>query len=259
MRIPPLVRVIVVFAAVIGIAAVVFYWVQSLQTDEEALPPISVASSTTAGEREQTGITVQGRGEVRAAPDTAFITVGVETVAATAAGASDELGNVASGIVAAIQDAGVAEADILTQSLNLSPIYERSDEGDTTATIAGYRASTTVTATVRDIDSASVVLDASLAAGANVIESVRFGVADDVPLRQQALAAAVQDAARKANAMAGSLGGNIGGLIWMVEETAFVSNERLLSSGVGIAQSSVPVQAGETIITATVRANFSYE
>ena len=258
MRIPPLVRVIIVFAAIIAIAAVVFYWVQSLQTDEESLPPISVASSAAAGEREQTGITVQGKGEVRVAPDTAFITVGVETVAPTAAEASGELGQVADEIVAAIREAGVDNADILTRTLALTPVYERSEEGDARPNIAGYRASTTVTATVREMDRASQVLDASLAAGANVIESVTFGVADDDPVRQQALSEAVQDAARKADAMASSLGGQIGGLIWMVEETASVSNELALSAGVAITQ-SIPVQVGETIITATVLANFSYE
>ena len=58
--------------------------------------------------------------------------------------------------------------------------------------------------------------------------------------------------------MASSLGGDIGGLIWIVEETAFFPNERLLSAGVGVA-GGAPVQAGETIITATVLANFSYK
>ncbi len=259
MRIPPLVRVIIVFAAVIGIAAVVFYWVQSLQTEEDpAPPPISIAGSTATSEREQTGISVRGKGEVRVVPDTAFITVGVETVAPTAAAASAELGKVAGQIVAAIRDAGVDEADTLTQSLTLSPVYERSEEGAVRPKITGYRASTTVTATVRKIDRASAVLDASLTAGANVIESVRFGVADDDSIRQQALSEAVQDAARKANAMARSLGGKIGGLIWMVEETQFSPDVPVLSTSIGIAQ-SVPVQAGETIITATVVANFSYE
>lgn len=259
MRIPPLVRVIIVFAAVIGIAAVVFFWVQSLQTEEgSAPPPISIESSVVTGDREQTGITVRGRGEVRATPDTAFITVGVETVAPTAAEASTELGKIATEVIAAIRDAGVGEADILTQSLTLSPIYERSEDGAVRPKITGYRASTTATATVRDIDRASAVLDASLAAGANVIESVRFGVADDDSLRRQALEDAVENAARKADTMASSLGGKIGGLIWIMEDTAFVTNERMLSTGISIAQ-SVPVQAGETIITATVVANFSYE
>jgi uncharacterized protein YggE len=258
MRIPPLVRVIIVFAAVIGIAAVVFYWVQSLQPDEETLPPISIANSVVTGDREQTGITVRGRGEVRATPDTAFITVGVETVAPTAAEASTELGLIATEVIAAIRETGVDEDDILTRSLTLSPIYERSEDGAVRPKITGYRASTTVVATVRDIDRASAVLDASLAAGANVFESVRFGVADDDSLRRQALEDAVENAARKADAMAVSLGGKIGGLIWIMEESQFSPNERALSTGISIAQ-SVPVQAGETIITTTVVANFSYE
>jgi uncharacterized protein YggE len=114
--------------------------------------------------------------------------------------------------------------------------------------------------TVREIDRASDVLEASLAAGANVIQSVRFGLADEAPLQREALAAAVQDAARKAEAMADSLGGRIASLIWIVEDsTVLLSPERAMSAGVSSMAPAVPVQVGETTVTVSVRANFSYE
>ena len=258
MRIPPLVRVIVVFAAVIGIAAVVFFWVQSLQEDEEMSPPISVASTTVGGEHEQTGITVRGRGEVRATPDTAVNTVGIETVASTAAEASEELGLVSSNILTALMEYGLDATEIVTERLSLGPVYEGSDKGSVTANISGYQASTIVVATVKEIERASTVLEISVNAGANVVEPVRFSIANDAPLREKALSQAVQDAARKANAMANSLGGNIGSLIWLVEETIYISEERAMARGMMSSQ-SIPVEAGKTLITATVRANFSYE
>ena len=258
MRIPPLVRVIVVFAAIIGIAVVGFFWIQSLQEDEELSPPISVASSTAMGDHEQTGITVRGRGEIRATPDTAVITVGIETVASTAAEASEELGLVASNIITALKEHGLDGTDIFTERLTLSPVYERSDKGSIAANIDGYQASTIVIAIVKDIERAPAVLDISLNAGANVVEPIKFSIANDAPLREKALSQAVQDAARKADAMANSLGGNIGSLIWLVEETTYISGERAMSTGM-VSSQSIPVEAGETLITATVRANFSYE
>lgn len=260
MRIPPLVRVIIVFAAIIGIAAVIFYWIQSQQADEEAAPPISVGSGAVAGDSDQTGITVQGRSSVTVAPDTAYITVGVETVADSASEASTGLASISSAVVAAIEGAGIGTADILTRSLSLNPVYDRPEEDHAEPTISGYRASTTVVVTVREIDRASDVLEASLAAGANVIQSVRFGLADEAPLQREALAAAVQDAARKAEAMADSLGGRIASLIWIVEDsTVLLSPERAMSAGVSSMAPAVPVQVGETTVTVSVRANFSYE
>lgn len=148
--------------------------------------------------------------------------------------------------------------DIFTERLTLSPVYERSDKGSIAANIDGYQASTIVIAIVKDIERAPAVLDISLNAGANVVEPIRFSIANDAPLREKALSQAVQDAARKADAMANSLGGNIGSLIWLVEETTYISGERAMSTGM-VSSQSIPVEAGETLITATVRANFSYE
>ncbi len=260
MRIPPLARVIIVFAAIIGIAAVIFYWIQSQQTDEAAAPPISVGSGAAAGDSDQTGITVQGRGSVTVAPDTAYITVGVETVADSASEASAELASISGAVVAAIEGAGIGASDILTRSLSLNPVYDRPEDDRAEPTISGYRASTTVVITVREIDRASDVLEASLAAGANVIQSVRFGLADETPLQREALAAAAQDAARKAEAMADSLGGRLGGLIWIAEDsTVLLSPERAMIPAVSSMAPAVPVQVGETTVTVSVRANFSYE
>ena len=259
MRIPPLVRVIIVFAAIIGIATIIFFWIQTQQTDEAKIIPISVGSGAVSGDRELTGITVQGTGTVTAPPDTAYITVGVEIVDTSASTASAELASLSRAVVDAIQDAGVDDADILTRSLALNPIYDRPTDDGVQSKISGYRASTTVVATVRDIDRASPVLEASLAAGANVIQSVAFGIADESPLKREALTTAVQDAARKAEAMADSLGGKLGGLIWIAEEGLIsIPTERVFSAGVGVA-ASLPLQAGETSITVSVRANFSYE
>ena len=133
------------------------------------------------------------------------------------------------------------------------------------ATIEGYRASTTVLVTVREMAKASEVLDAALLAGANIVNSVSFGVAEVAELRQQALDSATRDAARKAEAMALALGGRVGGLIWIVEESSgyaepFPPIRRAAAlESQGLSQPRLPVEPGWLTIAVRVRANFAYE
>ncbi len=261
MRIPALVRVIVLFTAVIAIGIAGFVYFTRQGDVQDAKKPLEIGFAAATGP-EQTGITVQGTGEIRVEPDTAFISVGAEHIAETAGDATAALTETSNAVIDAVKAMGVADKDVATQSLTLTPIYEEEEGRVTTPPkISAYRASTNVLVTVRQIDQASAVLDAALSAGANVLNSVRFGASDTAVLKQQALDAATRDAARKAETIAAALGGRLGGLIWMREESSFSPGQLPLPSfgGRAIAAEALPIETGELSITATVRANFSYE
>ncbi len=267
MRIPPLVRVIVLFSAIVAIGIAGFLFLSQQRDDGERSQPLEIGAASASSGLEQTGITVLGTGEIRIEPDTSFISLGVQHVAETAADATTALSTDSNSVVEAVKEMGVDEADIATQSLSLTPIYAQpgpDQPRDAPPAIDGYRASTTVLVTVRQIDNASAVLDAALSAGANVVNSIRFGVAETAALEQQALDEATRDAARKAEAMATALGGKVGGLIWIVEQSSRIAEPLSISRQVvGIAEavksSALPIEAGQLTITATVRANFAYE
>ena len=73
MRIPALARVIILMSAIVAIGVAGFLFI-SQQSDGGDRPaePLGIAAATASG-LEQSGITVQGIGEVRIEPDTAFL------------------------------------------------------------------------------------------------------------------------------------------------------------------------------------------
>ncbi|MEO0883165.1 MAG: SIMPL domain-containing protein, partial [Pseudomonadota bacterium] len=99
----------------------------------------------------ETTLSLSARGVVDRAPDLAYITVGVETEAKTAAEALSENAERMNGVFAALEDAGIADSDIQTSNFSVSPNYDYSRDGP--ARLIGYRASNQVRAKVTDLDS----------------------------------------------------------------------------------------------------------
>src|SRR3990172_11037463 len=70
------------------------------------------------------GITVGGRGEIKAQPDTANVTVGAQTTGTTAQEAQSENARIMTAINANLQAVGIDRNDMRTTGLNLFPISE---------------------------------------------------------------------------------------------------------------------------------------
>jgi len=150
-----------------------------------ALPPIS-----------GTLLEVSAQGESRRTPDIATISAGVVTQAADAATAMRENAARMERVIAALKRAGVADRDVRTANIALSPQYRY--ENNRPPVITGYQASNTVTVRFRDIARAGSVLDALVATGANQINGPELGL--DKP--EAAMDEARVDAVAKARARA---------------------------------------------------------
>lgn len=137
-----------------------------------------------------TTLNLAAHGEAKIAPDMATITLGVMTEAPTAAAAMQANAEQMDRVVAALRRAGIAEADIQTSNLNLSPRY-RHQENEPPA-ITGYQASNTVTITVHDLARLGRTVDAVVTAGANQIHGISFGLANPTPARNAAREEAVR-------------------------------------------------------------------
>src|SRR5262249_39547466 len=145
--------------------------------------------------RDVAQITVTGDGEVRAEPDQATISVGVSQTGTTSGEAMDAVNRAMASVIASVKALGVADRDIQTSGLSLQPVYRSTQRSnDQPPEIVGYRASQNLTVTVRNLSQAGPVLDAAVAAGANTIGGIRFGISDVEPLKRQALANATVDA-----------------------------------------------------------------
>lgn len=203
-------------------------------------------------------ITVVGQGQVKVAPDVAYVSVGVRTRETTAKDAQDKNNQAMAAAIARIKSLGIEDKDIQTSGISLYPVYD-----GTANQITGYEAANTVTARV-DIAKAGPVIDGAVEAGANSNVSVSFGLKDPSAATAQALEASAKDARTHADAIAKGLGVTIKEVQIAVEETS-TSPVVMRDSAYGMAASApdakiapTPVQAGELTVTSTVRVTYSY-
>jgi uncharacterized protein len=225
-----------------------------------AAPSATASPSGQLSLTEQT-ITVGGDGEASAAPDVAYVSVGVQTQAVTAAEATAENSRRMTAILDALRARGLGPRDLQTSGLNVTPQFQR----DRPDVVTGYQATNNVTVTVNDIERAGEMLDASLAAGANRVGGLRFGIRDTAPLRQQALDEAARTARARAEVLAASLGVRIVGIGSVAEEGVVVPRPVAMTADVAPramaapAAPPTPVETGELRVTARVRVTFLFQ
>jgi uncharacterized protein YggE len=165
-------------------------------------------------------ITVVGEGKVSLKPDIATINVGADARADTVSEAKAEVDAQMASILAALQEAGIAEADI--QTSHYSIYYDQqpmpvTPGGSASQSQGGYRVSSTVQVTVRDVEKAGNVLDAVVQAGANQVHGVTFTVSDESTWQSEARAEAMTDARDRAQELAGLAGVELGEVVSVSE------------------------------------------
>lgn len=196
-------------------------------------------------------MTVSGIGEVSAAPDMATISLGVTTEGQEAAEAMRRNSEAMTAVLAAVAAAGVAERDVQTASLSLSPRWEPPRPNEAEPRVSGFIATNIVTVRVRDLGALGGVLDAVLGEGANTLNGLSFGVADDTALKDAARQAAVADATRKARVLAEAAAVTLGPVTEIVEGGSFGGPFPSARMDMAMAE-AVPVAPGELSLQATV-------
>ena len=142
-----------------------------------------------------------GSGSVQGTPDRADFSFGVETQGQTSEEALAANGDAVQKVIDAVKGAGVADADIQTQQVSVSPRY-----GESGQNIVGYSATNSVNATIRDLAQAGAVVEAAVAAGANQVYGPTFSISDQTGLYGDALEQALEDARTKAATIAEAAG-----------------------------------------------------
>jgi uncharacterized protein YggE len=199
----------------------------------------------------QRTITVTGTGKVTLTPDIAYITIGVHSQDASASVAMTANNTSAQAVIAAIKAAGVADKDIQTTNFSIYPQQQYDTNGKITGII--YMVDNSVYVTVRDLTKLGGLLDASVTAGANTINSISFDVTDKTAALSQARLAAVADARKQADELTGATGVSLGTVqtISYYDSTVPVAVQ-MPREALSAAGGSVPVQAGSMQITTTV-------
>ena len=231
---------------VLGVIAATFVGFGTAQAQEPAkpVPQIMVSAS----------------GEVRVAPDRASIQIGVQSRATTAAEAAAQNSRRQRAVIDAIKARGIPAEQIGTMGFNVVPETRYDREGQAAPRTTSYLVSNVVTVDVRRIDQVGPVIDAALAAGANQINSLSFGISGADSARRVALASAVTKARTDAEIMARAAGGTLGELIELQAMEAYIPSPRpvAMESMKMAAADAVPIEAGQETIRAQVMARWQF-
>ena len=202
-------------------------------------------------------IVAAGTGEVQVVPDRATVLLAVETRAATAASAGQENARLQRQVIDAVRKLGVAAEDVSTFGYSVYP--EQRNDGKQVR-VTGYVARNTVKVDVKRIELVGQVIDASLAAGANVVNSLNFYSSRFDEARRSALAAAVAEARADADAMARAAGGTLGALSEVsssgsMPRPMFEAQYSMRASG---AAAPTPIEPGQQTVQVSVTTRWTF-
>ena len=188
-------------------------------------------------------------GEVKVAPDMATITFGVTTEAPTAQAAMADNARRMQEVFAALSRAGIADRDIQTSGLNLSPQYDYVQNEP--PKLRGYQASNRVTVNIMDLTKVGTTADAVVSAGVNQIDGISFGLKDPKAAEDQARVLAVRALQDKARLYAQALGVELGSIRTLNEGGGYTPQPPMPMFGTRLQMAdsaSTPVAAGELAV-----------
>jgi uncharacterized protein len=210
--------------------------------------------ATSAAADTTRSITVTGTGTVDAVPNRAEVSFGVVTDGSTANDALAANAAQARRLTAALRSAGVAERDIQTQQVSISPVF---DEGG--RQVSGYQARNTVVARIRALGRTGAVIDAAVEAGANEVYGPNLSVADRSALERGALQDAVADARGRAQALATAAGVSLGRVLTVVEGGGVAPPIPFAAADRAVAESATPISPGTQELGAVVTVTFAVQ
>lgn len=182
---------------VVALLMLVLVWPNAGQAHEMTKPEVPT-------------LTVTGTGHLAIAPDTAFVTFGMETVGKSLVEAQQRNTDVMRQVTERLLELHIPKEHIQTSSFTVSPHYKPPPKRSAgvppgSPEIIGYTVSNTVTVEVSDPQQVAAVIETSLAAGANRFQGVHWALRDEQQAKLDALKQAAAKAREKAAALSGAL------------------------------------------------------
>lgn len=176
-----------------------------------AIFPIFCAAAGARGEplRESVpSVSVVGEASEDIAPDRATLNFGIVTERPLAAEAAAENARVATTVLDELKTLGVADADIRTEGVTLTPVtdQERDPKGRVVSVRKYFVARNDLSVRVRDLAKAGEMAGRLIDRGVNSFQGVHYDYSKPEAKMDELRAKAVKDALRRAEAYAGALG-----------------------------------------------------
>jgi uncharacterized protein YggE len=211
-------------------------------------------------------LSIAAEGKSTRTPDLAVFSAGVTTQAKTAGEALGENANRMTAVIASLRKAGIAERDIQTSNLSVTPVYgqpKRLPDGSyeqQEQVIVGYQATNQVSVRQRKLDSYGKVIDTLVASGANQVNGPSFQIDNSDAAMDEARIEAMKKARARADLYAKAAGLRVVRLLTISENAGWSPPQpqvMFARAEMASAPKSSPVAAGELEMTVTI--NVSYE
>ena len=224
-------------------------------------------------------LSLSSEGQSRRTPDIAMFSAGVVTQANTASEALSDNSRRMDAVVAALKRAGIADRDIQTSAINLSPRYSNPERDaqivarqigqpyvppeQTAPKIIGYEARNTVQVRVRDLGNMGKVIDALVGVGANEVNGPNFTLEDQQSALDEARLEAVTKGRQRAELYARAAGMRVGRILSISEGGGYYPVQRdIMVTGYAAGAPPAPpppptpVQPGELTLGVSVSMQF---
>lgn len=186
--------------------------------------------------------------------DVLYLTVGVEVGAGAVGDALSAADDAAGKVLDALRKAGVADADVQTRNVHLSPRYDGDGQD-----ITGYTAGQDLDVTLRHLDTAGATISAAVDAGGDAarLQGVSYELDDDAALRSKARELAYADARARAQQYAKLAGRELGDVVLVHEEVTPSGPVPMAADSTMATASAVPIAPGTTDVTVTADVRWS--
>jgi uncharacterized protein len=223
-----------------------------------ALPAVADAQNATQAALSGTRLEISVRGEVKRVPDVAVISTGVITQSADAATVMRDNAARMARVLAALKRAGVADKDVTTSAVNLSPQYRYNNNQP--PVITGYQANNQVTVRFRDITRSGAILDALVKEGSNEINGPSLTIDKPEVALDEARIAAITAGRARAEVYASAAGMKIKRIVSISEsEGMSVVPRPMMAMMVKSVEADTVIMPGEQSLGMTVTMVFELQ
>jgi uncharacterized protein len=197
-----------------------------------------------------------GQGKVYLTPDIAYISLGVHSQSENVSDSLKENNAKAQSIAEALKAQGIDPKDIQTSSFNITPQQQFGPQGESTGQVL-YMVDNIVNVTVRDLTKLGSLLDVVVTSGANSVNNIQFDVQNKEEAAVQARKIAIDNAKKQAVDIAKEAGIELGQIASVNVSSGPVPVPMFEGKGGAAVNASVPISAGQMVIT--VDANITYD
>ena len=205
------------------------------------------------------GVTVQATGTTKVVPDGVIFQFAVTNLGESAEGATNEVADLADKAREVLDEAGVDDKDIASQSISVNEEIKYNPDGSQES--LGYRATQSFVVTIREEDEAGTIVQDIIAA---VGDGVRVdGVTPTILDNQDALNDAREDAVDNAKAKAEDYADLLGIDLGEVQSISEISSPSVFAPtareemAIGAVQKDIQIDLGEQDVTVTIEVRWS--